>query len=230
MVQTDHSSLRHLPNQAAIHRRIWKWVSILQGYDIDIQHIPGRRNPADALTRQHAYTDQQLTEAIKDEDSRLVKFLDVPKNASDEDIQRVLDQMFNNSVHHRPAPISGSVPISGPVQSQGLSVVQDQDNIDPVCSVLSATSVHVSTAFRDEMLQMLEEESPYDSIIEELETLPLTQREVHRNNLEVLLREHSLCVHDSGSDVRSGSYWRIVVPDNLAVKKEVVTGDTCSAI
>ena len=31
IVQTDHSSLRHLPNQPSVNRRIWKWVSILQG-------------------------------------------------------------------------------------------------------------------------------------------------------------------------------------------------------
>ena len=225
VVQTDHSSLRHLPNQAAIHRRIWKWVSILQGYDVDIQHIPGRRNPADALTRQHAYTDQRLTEAIREEDAKLVKFLDVPKDASDQDIQRVLDQMFSQSVHHRPAPISDSVPNSGPVAAgyQGFdSVVQDQVYTDPVCSVLSATSVQVSATFRDEMLRLLEEESPYDSIIEELENLPLTQREVHRDKLKFCLREHSLCVHDTGVDVGSGSYWRIVVPDNFAVKKRLL--------
>ena len=30
-VQTDHSSLRHLPNQPSVKRQIWKWVSILQG-------------------------------------------------------------------------------------------------------------------------------------------------------------------------------------------------------
>ena len=192
---------------------------------MDIQHIPGQRNPADALTRQHAYTDQRLTEAIRKEDAKLVKFLDVPKDASDQDIQKVLDQMFSQSVHHRPAPISGSEPTSGPVAAgyQGFdSVVQDQDYTYPVCSVLSATSVQVSATFRDEMLRLLEEESPYDSIIEELANLPLTQREVHRDKLKFCLREHSLCVHDTGVDSGSGSYWRIVVPDNLAVKKRLL--------
>ena len=29
VVQTNHSSLRHLPNQPSVNRRIWKWVSIL---------------------------------------------------------------------------------------------------------------------------------------------------------------------------------------------------------
>ena len=50
IVQTDHSSLHHLPNQPSVNRRIWKWVSILQGYDMEIRHIPGRVNPADTLT------------------------------------------------------------------------------------------------------------------------------------------------------------------------------------
>ena len=36
IVQTDHSSLKHLPNQPSVSRRIWKWVSILQGYDVEI--------------------------------------------------------------------------------------------------------------------------------------------------------------------------------------------------
>ena len=39
----------------------------------------------------------------------------------------------------------------------GLSVVEDQNYIDP-CSILSTTSVQVSTAFEDEMFRMLEEE------------------------------------------------------------------------
>ena len=40
IVQTDHASLRHLPNQPSVNRRIWKWVSILQGYQMTIRHIP----------------------------------------------------------------------------------------------------------------------------------------------------------------------------------------------
>ena len=40
------------PKQASVNSRIWKWLSILQGYNVDIQHIPGKRNPADSLSRQ----------------------------------------------------------------------------------------------------------------------------------------------------------------------------------
>ena len=28
-IQTDHNSLKNLPNQPAVNRRIWKWVQVL---------------------------------------------------------------------------------------------------------------------------------------------------------------------------------------------------------
>ena len=49
VVQTDHDSLKNLPNQPSVNRRVWKWVQVLQGYDCDIVHIPGKENPADFL-------------------------------------------------------------------------------------------------------------------------------------------------------------------------------------
>ena len=51
VVRTDHSPLRHLPNQNSVNTRVWKWLAIMQGYNLDIQHIPGKVNPADHLSR-----------------------------------------------------------------------------------------------------------------------------------------------------------------------------------
>ena len=39
IIQTDHAPLRHLPNQVSVNSRIWKWLSMLQSYDVDIQHV-----------------------------------------------------------------------------------------------------------------------------------------------------------------------------------------------
>ena len=138
-MQTDHSSLRYLPNQASVHRRVWKWVSILQGYDIEIQHIPGQRNPADALIRRHAQSDQRQSDAVKAEDSKLVKMLQVPEDASDADIQRVLDQVYN-----RPRQDQDSVT---------SAVVTTQDSVDDhsaQCCV-TRTTVEVSADLRKKM-------------------------------------------------------------------------------
>ena len=52
VVRNDHSTLRHLPSQASVNTRVWKWLAIMQGYDLDIQHIPVKGNPADHLSRQ----------------------------------------------------------------------------------------------------------------------------------------------------------------------------------
>ena len=84
IVQTDHSSLRHLPNQPSVNRRIWKWVSILQGYDIEIRHIPGKVNPADTFTRQAWAGDAHEVAHVKDIDRELVDMIRVAETASDE--------------------------------------------------------------------------------------------------------------------------------------------------
>ena len=96
IVQTDHSSLRHLPNQPSVNRRIWKWVSILQGYDIEIRHIPGKVNPADTLTRQAWAGDAHEVAHVKDIDRELVDMIRVAETASDEDIQRKLRELYSS--------------------------------------------------------------------------------------------------------------------------------------
>ena len=93
IVQTDHSSLRHLPNQPSVNRRIWKWVSILQGYDIEIRHIPRKVNPTDALTRQIKGNDIKYAGQVKRQDQDWVKTIRVPSSVTDEDIQMKLRQL-----------------------------------------------------------------------------------------------------------------------------------------
>ena len=37
VIQTDHAPLRHLPNQTSVNSRVWLWLAVLQGYDVDIR-------------------------------------------------------------------------------------------------------------------------------------------------------------------------------------------------
>ena len=97
IVQTDHSSLRHLSNQPSVNRRIWKWVSILQGYDMDIRHIPGKSNPADTITRQVKIEDAEYTVQVKKLDQELVDTVRIPSSATDEDVQKKLDQLYSKN-------------------------------------------------------------------------------------------------------------------------------------
>ena len=41
IVQIGHAPLQHLMNQASVNSRIWKWMNILQGYDLEMRHILG---------------------------------------------------------------------------------------------------------------------------------------------------------------------------------------------
>ena len=43
IIQMDHAPLRHLPNQTSVNSRVWRWLAVLQGYNVDIRHIPGKR-------------------------------------------------------------------------------------------------------------------------------------------------------------------------------------------
>ena len=94
IVQTDHSSLRHLPNQPSVNRCIWKWISSLQSYDCEIRHIPGCRNPADSLTRRTWIPDKRRIKGAKVKDEEFVKILRVSKDATGEEIQRSLNSLF----------------------------------------------------------------------------------------------------------------------------------------
>ena len=97
IIQTDHAPLRHLPNQASVNSRIWKWLSILQGYDVDIQHIPGKRNPADSLSRQSVSDALVKKGSVHDANEAYVQQLRVATDASDEDIQEALEKLFRRN-------------------------------------------------------------------------------------------------------------------------------------
>ena len=95
VIQTDHAPLRHLPNQASVNARVWKWINIMQGYNLEIRHILGKRNPADTLSRQDKKDALGRKTAINDANADLVNELRIPSDADDEVIQEALKKLFN---------------------------------------------------------------------------------------------------------------------------------------
>ena len=73
IVRTDYSPLRYLPNQNSVNIGIWKWLSIMQGYHLEIQHIPGRVNPADHLPRQSISSANLIKYQGRAENNKLVE-------------------------------------------------------------------------------------------------------------------------------------------------------------
>ena len=85
-IQTDHAPLRHLPNQTSVNSRVWRCLSILQGYNVEIRHIPDKKNPVDSLSRQLISDALVRKSSVKDANSEYVQRLRVSPDASDAEI------------------------------------------------------------------------------------------------------------------------------------------------
>ena len=70
----------------------------MQGYNLEIRHIPGKRNPADTLSRQDRKDALGRKTTVHDANADLVRELRVPPNADDEAIQEALLRLFNVQV------------------------------------------------------------------------------------------------------------------------------------
>ena len=98
VIQTDHALLRRLPNQASINLRVWKWINVMQGYNLEMRHIPGKRNPADTLSRQDKKDSLGRKIVVHDANADLVRELRVPSDADDSAIEEALMKLFNAQV------------------------------------------------------------------------------------------------------------------------------------
>ena len=95
VIQTDHAPLRHLPSQTSVNSRVWRWLAVLQGYNVDIRHIPGKKNPADSLSRQLVTDALVRKSSLTDATAEYVQRLRVPENAMNEQIQSALHKLFD---------------------------------------------------------------------------------------------------------------------------------------
>ena len=217
IVQTDHSSLRHLPNQPSVNRRIWKWVSILQGYDIEIRHIPGKVNPADALTRQVRGRDEVYAGEVKQQDADWVQGIRVSETASDREIQRKLMQLYSKEDSN-----SNS---NQAVQAQLTSFDSIHNSFKQTLLAIGHSSIEMDMETRVQWMQQLMQEDPYARILEQFSEDPGC-REIVRQQKKYRMKNGSLCVHEDEQDTGQ-QYWRIIVPDNQEVKTNVLKEIHC---
>ena len=77
-----------------VNNKVWRSISILQGYNVEIRHIPGKRNPADSLSRQLISDALVRKDSVKDANPDYVMRLRVDDKATDEDIQNALHKFI----------------------------------------------------------------------------------------------------------------------------------------
>jgi hypothetical protein len=58
-VRTDHNNLVHFMKKVSINNRQAHWIEFLAGFDFQIEHRPGRTNPADGPSHRPDYIDRQ---------------------------------------------------------------------------------------------------------------------------------------------------------------------------
>ena len=209
IVQTDHSSLRHLPNQPSVNRRIWKWVSILQGYDIEIRHIPGKVNPADTLTRQAWAGDAGEVARVKDIDREVVDMIRVAESATDQDIQAKLRELYSSSEEREKIQHA---------QDSILSEIRTEEG-NAILSVASSR-VTVSNEFRARLVRGILADEDYVDIYEKLQD-PNETNEVTERGRTYRMKRGILKTHED-NQAPTYEYWRTVIPDDPEIKKTVL--------
>ena len=144
-------------------------MSILQGYDIEIRHIPGKVNPADTLTRKAWAEDASDVAKVKDIDRELVDMIRIAESASDQDIQAKLRELYSSSEDREKIQHA---------QESILSEIRTEEG-NAILSVASSR-VTVSNEFRARLVRGILADEDYVDIYEKLqdpnETNKVTER------------------------------------------------------
>ena len=226
VIQTDHAPLRHLPNQTSVNSRVWRWLAVLQGYDVDIRHIPGKKNPADSLSRQLVSDALVRKTSVTDANASYVEKLRVADDATNEEIQTALHQLFNSGPQ-------GTKQDQAQLGPQGHSVLQypqgtnsmnedtspqDKSTNKSILASTAISKIQLDNIIKNSITSALQSEVPYSEILTQLQG---GMRQIVLNDLIFKIMNSLLVVHDRKQDV-SLDFWRIVVPEDKEIKEHIV--------
>ena len=180
VIQTDHAPLRHLPNQTSVNSRVWHWLAVLQGYNVDIRHIPGKKNPADSLSRQLIADALVRKGSVKDANAEYVQKLRVSSIATDQEIQNALHELFKTG-----SPQGTQVQSSQSPQGSILSMNEDTgpqgtDSRPTVVAATAISKIQLDNVLKNSLYSSLQHEVPYAEILKELSG---GMNQVRKNNL-----------------------------------------------
>ena len=155
-------------------------MNILQGYDLEVRHIPGKKNPADSLCRQHFEDACAERREVKDEEEDMVRVLRVKPHATNEEIQDAFSKIFScTDTDSQPSSSSDQFKSKSKsknpmhlIQSESKANTKRQsDEPEPTAqlSVLSS-AVKLEQQLKDQIRAVLSTEFPYSEILNKLES------------------------------------------------------------
>ena len=140
----------------------------MQGYNTEIRHVPGKRNPTDSLNRQQVADALVCKTSVTDANASYVQKLRVAENATDEEIQTTLKELFNKGPQ-------GSIKSSS-IQDQDLQALTMNDQDGPQgqqinASILASTTIskiQLDSQIKNSLSSALESEHPYSEYLTQL--------------------------------------------------------------
>ena len=151
---------------------------------MEIRPILGKVNPADTITRQVRSEDQDYAGKVKQMDNELVDAIRIPVEASDLDVQRKRDQLYNKE---------GTRDKLRDARQQVLTM-NDEDSFNAVLAV-SASSVNMDHQFKQNLFNSLKEDDQYQEIIQKLEDAN-HPNEISVNDQIFRIKQGTLKVHE----------------------------------
>ena len=118
---------------------------MLQGYNVEIRHIPSEKNAADSLTRQMISNALVRKYPVKDVNGEYVMWLRVTADATDKEIQSALHQLFNSNIQSGQVPQGHSQSPQGNFETTHEYQAPSQISFENKPSVIASTAVSIAT-------------------------------------------------------------------------------------
>ena len=185
---------------------------------MEIRHIPGKRNPADALSRQLVSDALIRKDSVKDANAEYIMGLRVAEHVTDEEIQNALYQLFNSSPQGRQSNQGpqGQTILKASPQGQ-INSVEEQTRPSIMCAT-TISKIQLDSTIKNSLHSFLQSEVTFSEILTEMSA---GTRQIVRNSLIFKRMNSLLVVHDQNQDADL-DFWRIVVPENPEIKDHIV--------
>ena len=183
---------------------------------MQIEHIPGARNPADALTRKAWFGKKKEMSGVKQEEDLWMQQWRSRVSDTDEKLQGTVEKMFGQQK-----------------EAEGANQDQDYHNFFNSCILngdegiqeaklcVTRTRVYVDQALKTQIVSAVQNDIAYEEVLKKLEEDQ--EEEVPTERGKFRIKDGMLVFHPRSSTIQEGAYWKIVIPDDIEVKKAILS-------